>query len=81
MILVPQLGIETMSLEVETRSPNHWTAREVPALKCFEGRGLASGILPGKNLPGKKDICKGPGVGMSLAFRELNAKHCIMEGT
>ena len=29
-ILVPQPGIEAMSPAVEAKSPNHWTAREVP---------------------------------------------------
>lgn len=81
MIIVPQPGTETVSPEVETRSPNHWAAREVPALKCFEGWYLASGIHSGKNLLGKKDICKGPGVGMSLASREMKGKHCSMDGT
>lgn len=32
---------------------------------------LASGSHQGKQLPGKKDTCKGPGAGMGLAFREL----------
>ena len=38
-ILVPQPRIEPASPEVAARSPNHWTAREVPEyfkLKEFE---------------------------------------------
>ena len=31
--LVPQPGIEPAPPAVEARSPNHWTAREVPVLK------------------------------------------------
>ena len=31
-ILVPQPGIEPASPALEVRSPNHWTAKEVPLL-------------------------------------------------
>ena len=34
-ILVPQPGIKAMPLAVEARSPNHWTAREVPLVSFF----------------------------------------------
>lgn len=69
--LSSQPGTETVSPEVETRSPNHWAAREVPALKCFEGWCSAGWNSFRENLLGKKDICKGPGVRMSLASREM----------
>ena len=35
-ILVPRPGIEPMAPAVEVRSPNHWTAREVPVLVHFQ---------------------------------------------
>ena len=34
-ILVPRPGIEPVPPAVEARSPNHWTAREVPLLFRF----------------------------------------------
>ena len=40
-------------------------------LKSSKDCCLASGSHRGKQLPGKKDTCKGPGAGMGLAFREL----------
>ena len=32
-ILTPQSEIKLVSLEMEARSSNHWTAREFPSLK------------------------------------------------
>ena len=34
-ILVPQPGIKRVPPMVETRRPNHWTAREVPQMLYF----------------------------------------------
>ena len=34
-ILVSQPGIQPVAPAVEAQSPNHWTTREVPSIKCF----------------------------------------------
>lgn len=40
-------------------------------LRHFEDWGLASENHLGKNIPGRKDRCKGPEIGKSLTFRAL----------
>ena len=36
-ILVPQPGIEPLTLTLEVWSLNHWTARKVPRVVSFKG--------------------------------------------
>ena len=58
-ILVPQPGIEPMPPEVEAWSLNHWTAREVPPLGCFEKSCEIIGVVY-KNEAGMDPIANNP---------------------
>ena len=56
-ILVPQPGIEPRARAVKVQSPNHWTARELPANYAS---GLPTGllILPKRGMRGSWEVCK-----------------------
>ena len=43
--LVPQAGIEPWPWAVAARSPNHWTAREVPKMCFLFGKGLSLELI------------------------------------
>ena len=47
--LVPRPGIETMPPAVETQSPNHWTAREIPSPLHWSGWQPTPVLVPGKS--------------------------------